>query len=443
MARGAGAIEHDQPGRADERAPDVVDNLRWNRARIIGAQALQSTGDQVVKASTVLTWLLAALGSPAWAIGLLVPLRESGSMLPQAALTPWVQRHAQRKWVWVAGAAGQALATAAMAVTAAVATGTTAAVLILLALAAFALSRALTSISSKDVLGRTIPKGQRGNINGIATLVSGVVAVTVGLALRIWGGEDADTSVLAWLLGAAALTWVAALAIYATIREPVREVEPERGRDDEGWVVRSWRLLRDDAPFRTFVTVRALLLVSALSPPFIVALAAEKGSAGLSGLGPFVIASGLAGIVGGRPFGRLADRSSRRLMVGGAIAAAVVTLGLVVLLNVPAIADWSWLFVVTYFLLAVTHTGVRVARKTYIVDMARGDQRTEYVAVSNTAISVLLLVTGAVSSGLAQINTEVALVFLAILGLTGAVVGRSLVEVSAGDDGGAELAVPD
>src|SRR5699024_3150159 len=144
--------------------------------RIIGAQALQSTGDQVVKASTVLAWLLAALGSPAWAIGLLVPIRESGSMLPQAALTPWVQRHVQRKWIWVAGAAGQALAAAAMGGTAATATGTTAAVLILLGLTAFALSRALTSISSKDVLGRAIPKGQRGNINGIATLVSGVVA---------------------------------------------------------------------------------------------------------------------------------------------------------------------------------------------------------------------------------------------------------------------------
>ncbi|HEV2128803.1 MAG TPA: hypothetical protein VGR22_09315, partial [Thermomicrobiales bacterium] len=64
--------------------------MRANKTRIIGAQALQNAGDQVVKASTVLTWLLAALGAPTWTIGLLVPVRESGSMLPQAALTPWV-----------------------------------------------------------------------------------------------------------------------------------------------------------------------------------------------------------------------------------------------------------------------------------------------------------------------------------------------------------------
>lgn len=415
---------------APGRSIDVDVNIAWNRWHIIGAQALQNAGDQVVKASTVLTWLLAALGSPAWAIGLLVPIRESGSMMPQAALTPWVRRQRQRKWVWVAGAVGQAIAVAAMAVTTALATGTTAAVLILLELAGFALSRALTSIASKDVLGRTIPKGRRGDINGMATLASGVVAVTVGLGIRAWGGDEANTGVLAWLLGAAALAWVAAIAVYARVREPAGEdATPDL---DEGWLAASWRLLADDAPFRKFVIVRALLLVSALSPPFIVSLAAEQGSGGLSGLGPFVIASGLAGIVGGRPFGRLADVSSRTLMIAGAAAASAIILALLAAEQVSVLAGATWVFIAAYFLLTVTHTGVRVARKTYVVDMATGDQRTEYVAVSNTAMGVLLLVTGAVSSALAQLGPEAALLFLAGLGLVGVVVGRSLDEVSTG-----------
>ncbi len=406
-------------------------SIAWNRWHIIAGQALQNAGDQVAKASTVLTWLLVALGSPAWAVGLLVPIRESGSMLPQAALTPWVRRRGQRKWVWVTGAAGQAVAVAAMAVTAATATGTIAGVLILLELAAFALSRALTSIASKDVLGRTIPKGCRGDINGVATLVSGVVAVTLGLGIRLWGGSEANTGVLAWLLGAAALAWVAALVVYARVREPDGgDAGPDHG---QGWVARSWALLARDRPFRRFVIVRALLLVSALSPPFVMSLAAEQGSAGLSGLGPFVIASGLAGIIGGRPVGRLADRSSQNLMVGGAAAASTTILVLLAVDRVGAVAGASWLFIGAYFLLTVTHTGVRVARKTYVVDMATGDRRTEYVAVSNTAMGVLLLATGAVSSGLAQIGPDLALVFLAGLGLLGVVAGRSLDGVSTGD----------
>ena len=47
-----------------------------------------------------------------------------------------------------------------------------------------------------------------------------------------------------------------------------------------------------------------------------------------------------------------------------------------------------------YFLLSVAHQGARVGRKTYVVDIAEGNQRTDYVAVSNTAIGFVLLFTG-------------------------------------------------
>ena len=80
-----------------------------NGLRIIGASALQNAGDQVVSAGTVLPWLLTALGAPVGLVGLLVPIRESGSLLPQAMLAPLIQRRTIRKWVWVAGAAVQAL----------------------------------------------------------------------------------------------------------------------------------------------------------------------------------------------------------------------------------------------------------------------------------------------------------------------------------------------
>jgi hypothetical protein len=42
------------------------------------------------------------------------------------------------------------------------------------ALVVFSLSRDLTSLAGKDVLGRTIPKGERGQITGAATVPSGV-----------------------------------------------------------------------------------------------------------------------------------------------------------------------------------------------------------------------------------------------------------------------------
>ena len=69
-------------------------------------------GDQIVAAKTVLPWLLQAAGTPGFFIALLVPIRESGSMLPQAAFTPWVTTQRSRKRIWVIGSLGQALAAA-------------------------------------------------------------------------------------------------------------------------------------------------------------------------------------------------------------------------------------------------------------------------------------------------------------------------------------------
>lgn len=403
--------------------------------RLITANALQSAGDQVVNAKTVLPWLLALLGAPAALVGLLVPVRESGSMLPQAALTPRVLAAPRRTRVWMVGATGQGLATLGMAAAAVLAEGMVAGVLVVAALAFFALSRALCSMASKDVQGRAVPKGQRGQVTGIATAVSGIVAVVLGVGLQRLG-QDLDVAVLAGLLVAAALTWFVGVVVYVGIPERAEggggSGGAEDGNGDGGasWVRDTLDLLRTDRDFRRFVTARALLLVSALAPPFLVTLAADQGTSWLAGLGAFVIAQGIASVVGGRVFGRLADRSSRLVMTLGAVAASLVVLLVVGVVLAGAEGLVLPTLVGGYLVISLVHVGVRVARKTYVVDMAEGDLRTRYVATANTAMGVILLVTGAVSAALATVGEVPALVFLAVLGLVGAAVSWRLPEVS-------------
>lgn len=436
-------LKHDP--QAQQELPEAVRrNLPGNALRIIGATALQNSGDQVVKASTVLPWLFHALGVPSALVGLLVPIRESGSMLPQAFITPFVLRVRRRKWVFVIGAIVQAATVAAMAVVAAFADGLLAGVLILVALAVFSLGRSLCSISSKDVLGRTVPKGTRGQINGLSTMSAGIVAITLGLVLRLVGGGDPPIWMLVVLLAGGSALWVLTALVYSGVREPAGEDADQRedgSAQDEppalsAGLKTAVTLLRDDVPFRRFVTMRSLLLVSALSPPFVITLAVSSGAGALSGLGGFIIASGLSAVVGGPVFGRIADRASRTLM---AVGAGVASLTLVVMLVVSGLPGFDggtvWgasVFVTTYFVLTFVHTGVRVGRKTYIVDMARGDQRTNYVAVSNSAMGIILLAAGGISSLLALWGVEWALVFLAALGFLGVIVAARLPDVSAG-----------
>ncbi|MFO7779227.1 MAG: MFS transporter [Nitriliruptoraceae bacterium] len=407
---------------------DIAEAVPGNAGRQVLATTLQKIGDLIVDAKTVLSWLLVALGAPASLAGLLVPIRESGSMLPQAALVPWVRRQAIRKWVWVLGALLQAVAVAGMALIAATLEGVVAGVAVLVVLALFSLARSLSSIASKDVLGRTLPKGTRGQITGYATIGAGIASITVGLGLRLFGGQDASPSTFAWLLAGAAAAWVLAAAVFARVKEAPGEQEATSDRG--GATSLAFGLLRDDAPFRRFVVARTLLLVSALSPPFIVTLATEQGGAGLRGLGAFVISSGIAALIGGPVWGRLADRSSRKVMMLSAGLASGVVLVFLGALTIDGARELTLLYPLTYLLLALVHHGARIGRKTYVVDLAEGNKRTDYVAVSNTTIAVLLLIAGGLTSALAIIGPEAALAALAALGLLGVVVSGALPEVS-------------
>ena len=107
-------------------------------------------------------------------------------------------------------------------------------------------------------------------------------------------------------------------------------------------------------------------------------------------------------------FGRLADRSSRSLMVLGAAVSSLIIVVLLALRTMSALAAAWWRFPSAYLLLMLAHTGVRVARKTYVVDLASSNRRTDYVAVSNTAMGGPLLITGALSSALAEFGVEIA-----------------------------------
>lgn len=442
------ALMRRDPESEQDLPEPVRRNIPRNGLRLVSANALQSSGDQAVSASTVLPWLFHALGVPSALVGALVPIRESGSMLPQAFLTPLVLRVRQRKLVFVAGALVQASAVAVMAATAALGSGLPAGLVILTALVAHSLGRCLCSIASKDVQGRTMPKGERGQINGLATTASGLVAITLGLGVRLFGGEDLSGGQLAWVLGAGAVLWALVAAVYIGVREPLDDPADAAGSagaasspatdagDEPGWFAQTVTLLREDRTFRDFVTVRGFLLVSSLSPPFIVSLAVSSGAEGLAGLGGFILASGVAALLGGRVFGRLADRSSKRLMTYGATFASVVLVALVIEVAVLDLTGDSLLayvvFVSAYFLVTLTHTGVRIGRKTYVVDMAEGDRRTTYVAVGNSAMGLILLVVGGISSAIAGVGATWALLFLAGLGLLGVVSSSRLPEVERG-----------
>ena len=276
-------------------------------------------------------------------------------------------------------------------------------------------------------MGRTIPTGERGQVTGWATTASGLVAITVGLGIRALG-EDAGTAVFGALLAGAAVLWVASAGVFLRVREPAVPDD----RDARQGVAASLRLLVTDRPFRRFVVARTLMLVSALTPPYVVILAQDATGSAVAGLGPYVIAAGVASLIGGRLWGPFADRSSRRLITFASGGASALVLVFLAATRLDGLGDASWWYVGTYFAIALVHEGARLGRSTYVVDLGDAGDRTDYVAVSNTAMGVLLLVVGGISSLVALAGPTAALLLLAGIGLLGVPVAVSMPEVGAG-----------
>ena len=238
--------------------------------------------------------------------------------------------------------------------------------------------------------------------------------------------QDPSPIFLAVILFGAAALWIGAAGVFSS----VAEVAGATGGGDDALreALRRLNLLRSDPPFRRFVIVRALLISTGLAAPFYVALSMEHGGGGGRTLAYFLLASGLASALSSLFWGRYSDRSSRSVLIAAASAAS--SLGLVVfLLERWGFLDrFNWIPPFAFFLLAVAHSGIRIGRKTYILDMAGGARRTDYVAVSNTVIGAVLLASGVVGFLAPIIGSGGMLLLLSVMGFVGVLGGRTLPE---------------
>jgi hypothetical protein len=255
-----------------------------------------------------------------------------------------------------------------MAVSTAALEGAAAGWAVLAMVTLFSLARGLCSVAAKDVLGKTVSKTRRGALMGYSAAAAGVVTLLIGGYVELFGGRKLGADFFMTMLFAAAAVWLLAMTVFAAIRE-----EPgatEGGGNAVVTALRSLALLRTDGALRRYVIARALLLSVALAPPFYVLLAQQR-STGVTGLGLLIIASGLAASLSAPLWGRMGDRSSRRVMVIAAAAAGMT--GLITWLfdrSGVQVMDSPWTYAVLFLLIAVFHSGVRLGRKIYLVDMA-------------------------------------------------------------------------
>lgn len=422
-----GYLAEDEDARVCKDIPESACNDQ-PQAFIAHLIALSMTklGDSLVSARLVLPWILSSLGAPSAFISALVPLRESLALLPQLIIAQQLRETPVRKWFWVAGSIGQAAALVGMLFSVLTLRESTLGWAIVLLLTVFSISRGVCSVSIKDVQGKTISKTRRGRLSGLAASIAGFLSVVTALVVlfapTLFGSSvsDGNTLIFAGLLGTAAMLWFIAALTYAQVPEVPGATEGGGNALIEA--LKSIRLLWQDKQFGSFVLTRALLVSSAFAIPYIVVMIQRSGEGSLTSLGGLMLASGIAGMLAGRFWGKWSDSASHHVMAAAAfIAVAVMAAALALYTLASDLLAQQWLGGLLIFVAAVAHHGARVGRKTYLVDMATQDNRAEFTAVSNTVIGVVLLlgiVLGAVD---AVAGVEAVMLLLIGLGIVAGV----------------------
>ena len=364
--------------------------------RLISGLSLNKLADLLISAKTTLTALLVSVGAPVWMIGWLVPIRESGALLPQVLISVYLRNHAERHKVWRLGMFIQAFSVIGVIASVTLFSGFTAGVGVLLSLVILSIGRSACSLTVKDIEADVAEKGKRGNLIGIASTISGLVTLCIAIPLVVFEGALSSNMLLV-ILCASLLSFAATLIC----------VWPIKTRVDTGDKSRDTFSVDFDSTVYKFIFVRGLFVHSALVAPYFMI---ERDGDVQELLPIYIGAEALAALLSSIIWGKIADKSAKLTLQLSGVLALFACVGLLTLDSTSIFISAS-----LFFVLSIAHAGVRTGRKTYSLDVKEGHERTELVGFSNTAIGLILLGFGALYAALTSILSFTIVYIMAVM----------------------------
>ncbi len=386
--------------------------------------------EQVAGPNLVLPWLLNALGAPVWLIGLLMPIKQAASLLPQLAVSGYIRQFPMRKWFWVGAGTLQALCLWLMIAAALMLTPLAAGLSIVILLGIFSAASGMGSVAFQDVVGKTIPKGNRGRLLAHRATIGGLLAIATGLLLKMWLGTHENLSTYLGLLGLGGVLWGLGALCFALTQEEAGATAGGRNPIDEARA--GWQLFQQQRGYRQYLYSRTLLVCIEIAAPFYVILGQQQFSVGSFQLfSALLIAIGLAQVLSSPFWGRFADTSSRRVMVYSNALGTVAAVFALIFSVLPDAWQNVYSYGLVFIILGFAEAGARLGRKTYLVDAVDGTDRATYVAFANSGIGALTLLMGALGILGQLLGMQGLIAVLALLGIVGVFISLRMPEAEA------------
>ena len=358
------------------------------------------TGMAFTSATVVLPWYVSQLTQSNVLIGILPAMQMGGWALPQLLLINYMQRQRRKLKFYRRSAVVRSTCWALLAFTVLVVPARADIVLpALVGLTAVAsLSGGFTGLAFFDVVGRIVPRRQLATFFSLRNFFGGIGTLAAGLVVRfVLEQTEASLQPIGILF---VLTWVFTTAGYlsfSSVQEPEGPPNlPKRTMRED--FRRMKEIVLRDPPFRMYLIIRTLAMMTFVAMPFYVVYGAN-----VLQLSPSVVASSAVALVGGVIgsnviWGWLGARGGGWLLLVALTLFSVLPPALALAAHVLTVSQAAtdlvnWVFLAVFVFLGAATGGSEITFSVLAIEVSPVEDRIIYVGFTNTLIGILILLT--------------------------------------------------
>ncbi len=268
--------------------------------------------------------------------------------------------------------------------------------LFFVSLAVFMGTDALASVAWFDILSKTIPPTRRGRLIGTGQVLSGLLTVGAGAVVNVVLGPQGPSFPhnYALLFFLAGLSFFVSWLAMSFLREPVTPMQTRR-LPWNAFLPKLLTVLRENRTFRLATALRLLTGLSGMALPFYVVYATGELHLGVGAIGLFLSSQVVGGILAGFVWGYLNERSGSKIVIQCSTILAFASPLLALLMGpIRHLAGASTIYVYSLIFLAIgaLNSSYMPGFINFVLELAPPEERTTYIALTNTLCGVLLVV---------------------------------------------------
>jgi hypothetical protein len=350
----------------------------------IGQNISARIANQFADANLVLPWFFTAIGGPHFLASLILPLMHAGVFVSQLMASTILEAFALRKWIVLTSYMATALLLVLLSITTMHLPLGLTLILFLAMNLALGLLNGIRKVALLDLMAKIINRKEMAGHLTLENSLGGIlILVLAGIIHFLNPNPESIHSHLLQISIGSTLFVVAGLFLFGVAEKESPVHLKKKFNFNEGF-----QLVTNQPWFLKFLTLKTLFLSVGLAPAFYSIHAATLHKNSASTLSVFIFASALGALVS-KPFWDPLQKTGIRFQFSLAAAIAGVAGFYSLVIEFVAALRTPYYHAPAFFLIILAVTGNTISRVIYFNDKVPEEDRTKYLGVDGTIMTVI------------------------------------------------------